>query len=412
MGEYEKEYEELAEEIERLEREKEEEQQELDHFNSVAKRLNKKLSRPEESDAPDLRHFVTDLLAEANREIGGEGIFTIFPEEEEKGVYIRYVDRGGESRQTILYDGNNKKFLVNSADDLRERQRQEYASQKIENSKPSSGGSQEKSGGNTMIYSFEQVWRVIDGDHKTSTMEVLEALQEKISEQEHMASKLFHTRKFETFTSVEQEKNSFVQVMYGFQKLPFLNNGDENESEIWKAAREKREERDRGKSVDSKDIEVGQRVTFKPNDGKMTLTGTVREINEHAVILQCGRTTIPVLREKGSFAEAPEPDLTHTKDYAKEQAQKHAGKKSNVFTAKGKDAIYHGTIVEITPAYAIQKVGEDAIIHRLKDLGKDQSLISAGQNVSITKGGKGEILVETNKERAQEQSRESNGQAR
>jgi hypothetical protein len=411
MGKYEKEYEGFADEVERLEREREKEQQELDHLNSVAKRLNKKLSRPEESDAPNLRHFVTDLLAEANREIGGEGIFSV-PDDEEKGVDIRYVDRGGESTQTILYDGNNKKFLVDSVANLRARQRQEYASQKIENSKPSPGRNQEKSEGNAMIHLFEQVWSAIDGDHKTSTMEILEALQEKIGEQEHMASKLFNARKFEALTSAEQERNSFVQVMYGFQKLPFLDNGDENESEIWKTAREKREEIDRGKSMDSKDIEVGQRVVFKPNDGKTTLAGTVKEVNEHAVILQCGRAVIPALRKKGTFTEAPELGLTHTKDYAKGQAQKHVGEKGNIFTAKGEGAIYHGTIVEVTPAYAIQKVREDAILHRLKDLGKDQSLISVGQEISITKGGKGEILVATNKEQAQEQSRENNGQAR
>jgi antirestriction protein ArdC len=158
--------------------------------------------------------------------------------------------------------------------------------------------------------------------------------------------------------------------------------------------------------------EVGQRVTFQPYEGKTTLTGAVKEISEHEVVLQCGRATIPVLREKGTFAEAPEADRSTTKDYAKEHAQNHVGENGHVFTAKGEDAIYHGAIVEVTPNYAIQKVGEDAILHRLKDLGKDQSLISVGQDVSITKGGKGEILVETNKEQAQEQSQESNGQAR
>jgi antirestriction protein ArdC len=153
--------------------------------------------------------------------------------------------------------------------------------------------------------------------------------------------------------------------------------------------------------------EIGQRVTFQPHDGKAKLTGIVKEANEQEVVLQCGRATIPALRDKGTFAEAPEPDVSHTKDYAKEQAQKHVGEQGNVFTAKNEDAIYHGAIVEVTPTYAIQKVGEDAILHRLKDLGKDQSLIAVGQDVSITKGGKGEILVESwNKEQMQEQSQE------
>jgi antirestriction protein ArdC len=157
--------------------------------------------------------------------------------------------------------------------------------------------------------------------------------------------------------------------------------------------------------------EIGQRVTFQPHDGKTTLTGVVREVNEHEVALQCGRTTIPVLREKGSFAEAPEPDRTHTKDYAKEQAQKHIGEKGNVFTAKGEDAIYRGPIVEVTSAYAIQKVGEDAILHRLKDLEANKDMISEGAEVSIVKGAKGAATVEP-WNREQENRRSHEGQSR
>jgi antirestriction protein ArdC len=152
--------------------------------------------------------------------------------------------------------------------------------------------------------------------------------------------------------------------------------------------------------------EIGQRVTFQPHDGKTKLTGKVLEMDENSVTLQCGRLTVPALREKGVFSEAAEPEKTATKEYAKEQAQNYVGEQGNVFTAKGEDAIYQGAIVEVTPTYAIQKVGEDAILHRLKDLEKaDTSLIQPGQEVSIIKGGKGEVLVEPrNKE--QEQGRE------
>jgi hypothetical protein len=267
-----------------------------------------------------------------------------------------------------------------------------------------------------MIYSFEQAWHVIGGEHKTSTMEILEALEEKISDQERMASKLFHAKKFETLTSVEQERNAFVQVMYGFQKLSFLDNGDENESEIWKAARAKREEMDRSQNVDPKDIEAGQRVTFQPHDGKTTLTGTVKEVNEREVVLQCGRATIPALRDKGTFAEAPEPDRTATKEYAQKQAQRHAGEKGDVFTAKGEEAAYHGAIVELTPTYAIQQVGEDAILHRLKDLEPCKEMIREGAEVSIAKGAKGTVTVKPwNRDQeghAREENREHAGIAR
>jgi antirestriction protein ArdC len=155
--------------------------------------------------------------------------------------------------------------------------------------------------------------------------------------------------------------------------------------------------------------EVGQRVTFQPHDGKAKLTGRVLETDENSVTLQCGRAAIPALREKGSFVEAPEAETSHTKEYAKEQAQKHVGEKGNVFVAKGEDTVYPGTIVELTPTYAIQKIGEDAILHRLKDLGKDQSLISVGQDVSIVKGAKGAVTVEprqSEQAQAQDQNRE------
>jgi antirestriction protein ArdC len=153
--------------------------------------------------------------------------------------------------------------------------------------------------------------------------------------------------------------------------------------------------------------EIGQRVTFQPHDGKTTLTGKVVETDENSVTLQCGRATIPTLREKGTFTEAPEPDRSQTKEYAQEQAQKHVGEEGSVYVAKGENATYTGTIVEVTPAFAIQKVGEDAILHRLKDL-TDMSLIQPGQDVSITKMGKGAVTVESwNKEQTQTQEREA-----
>jgi hypothetical protein len=87
---------------------------------------------------------------------------------------------------------------------------------------------------------FEQVWRKVGGDTKSTMDEILEALQEEISSRESMGSKLFHAQEFETLTSVEQERNSFVQVKYGLQDLTFLDNG--NESDLWKAAQAKRPE--------------------------------------------------------------------------------------------------------------------------------------------------------------------------
>jgi hypothetical protein len=72
-------------------------------------------------------------------------------------------------------------------------------------------------------------------------------------------------------------------------------------------------------------LEAGRRVRFQSHDGKAKLTGTVREAGGNEVVLQCGRVIIPVLREKGTFSEAPEPDRTETVDYAKERARRQDG---------------------------------------------------------------------------------------
>ena len=129
--------------------------------------------------------------------------------------------------------------------------------------------------------------------------------------------------------------------------------------------------------------------------------------------MQCGRLTVPASREKGTILEAPEPEKATTKEFAKEQALKHVGEQGNVFTAKGEDATYKGAIVELTPTYAIQKVGEDAILHRLKDLESCKDKIHEGAEVSIAKGAKGVVTAEPwNKAQEQEQNQAREGVAR
>ena len=63
----------------------------LERLESIAERLNGRLSDFKESDAPNMSHYVTDLLAEANMEISGDGVFT--SEGPEAGVNVRYVDK-------------------------------------------------------------------------------------------------------------------------------------------------------------------------------------------------------------------------------------------------------------------------------------------------------------------------------
>jgi hypothetical protein len=158
----------------------------------------------------------------------------------------------------------------------------------------------------------------------------------------------------------------------------------------------------------------GQRVIFQPHEGAARLTGEVVEADENTVTLQCGRAKIPVFREKGTFMEAPEPERNETKKYALEQAQKYVREKGKVFFAHGGECFYRGIIVELTPTFAIQKVGEKAILHRLKDLENiDKRLIQPGQEIGIYKNRAGEILVDPcNRKQAVWSQGENGGQSR
>ena len=118
---------------------------------------------------------------------------------------------------------------------------------------------------------------------------------------------------------------------------------------------------------------------------------------------------MPTIRDKGIYTEAREPDRTHSKEYAKEKAQKHVGEQGKVFLAKAQGT-YKGNIAEMTPTFAIQKVNsETAILHRLKDLaaskddGHGLSKISEGRDVVITKNNDGVTVEPWNKEREEKE---------
>jgi hypothetical protein len=97
----------------------------LERLESFAERLNGRIPDFMESDAPDMRHYVTDLLAEANREIRGDGVSA--SADGERGVYVRFVDKHDNPHiPTILYDGNEGKFLAGSLVDLERKQKAEY----------------------------------------------------------------------------------------------------------------------------------------------------------------------------------------------------------------------------------------------------------------------------------------------
>lgn len=138
--------------------------------------------------------------------------------------------------------------------------------------------------------------------------------------------------------------------------------------------------------------EMGQRVIFQLHvNSAAKLIGNVLEMDERTVTLQCGGKNIPVIRERGTFCEVPPLAHEETKEYALEQAQKHIGGSGQVFFAQS-EGNYKGPIVETTPSFAIQKVGDAAVLHRLKDLGRGLE-IPQGAEVLIRKGGGTTLLT-------------------
>jgi hypothetical protein len=156
---------------------------------------------------------------------------------------------------------------------------------------------------------------------------------------------------------------------------------------------------------------VGQRVAFRPHNASGCLIGEIVDMSEDSVTLRCGKMTIPVLRDMGIFRPAPEPNHTETKEYAEERAKCHTEEGGNVFFAQGEGAVYRGAITEVTPNFAIQKVGKNAILHRLKDLEANRDMLCEGTEVSIAKGPKGAISVEL-WNRDEEKSRERSALSR
>ena len=57
-------------------------------------------------------------------------------------------------------------------------------------------------------------------------------------------------------------------------------------------------------------VEVGQQVVFQPHNSKTQLKGTVKEIDEKKVRLQCGRVRISVTQDKGVLKVPPQREIT------------------------------------------------------------------------------------------------------
>ena len=149
---------------------------------------------------------------------------------------------------------------------------------------------------------------------------------------------------------------------------------------------------------------IGDKVVFQPHDVKSAVTGTITATKEDKdgnkkVTLKCGRVSLTVSEEKGTFTKAPSVEKESGKEYAKDLAMKSLGSEGKVLLARNKGA-YTGPIIGMTSTFAIQKVNENtAVLHRLKDLqtqDKDaQGLIKEGEDLSIVKDGTGVSISRT-----------------
>ena len=151
-------------------------------------------------------------------------------------------------------------------------------------------------------------------------------------------------------------------------------------------------------------FKIGDKVVFQPHDAKSAVTGTITATKEDKdgnkkVTLKCGRVSLTVSEEKGTFTKAPSVEKESGKEYAKDLAMKSLGSEGKVLLARNKGA-YTGPIIGMTSTFAIQKVNENtAVLHRLKDLqtqDKDaQGLIKEGEDLSIVKDGTGVSISRT-----------------
>jgi hypothetical protein len=238
---------------------------------------------------------------------------------------------------------------------------------------------------------FEQVWRKIGGDGKSTMTEVLEALRDEISSRESIASKLFRAKDFQAHAGVEQERNSFVQVQYGIQDMTYLDNG--NESDIWKAARAKRPEileRDKearaswkanaeawSKLIDEHRSEIGDAISKTSSQAREGVPG------QYEAVVQLGGQPLIVYKKtraseeqdieklsssdvekyidawKDRFLETAEAKKTAPQ---KEEKEKSPAVGQNVaFCLKTGGAEIKGRVAEINEKFVMLRVGKQKL---------------------------------------------------
>jgi hypothetical protein len=190
-----------------------------------------------------------------------------------------------------------------------------------------------------------------------------------------------------------QEKSARLAELDSQLSLDSRGQSEQEESEQEKEPASELLEQEKDTDAEPFHPQVGQRVVFHPQGSQINLTGKVTDVSDTTVTLLSGRAEIPVMRDQGTFSEAPELDTTQTLEYAQELARQHTGTNGMVFVAGG-ERTYNGHIVEMTPTFLIQKVEEGvAVLHRLKDLGQEnEAKLQKGQNVVINKEA-GKVMV-------------------
>jgi hypothetical protein len=255
-----------------------------------------------------------------------------------------------------------------------------------------------------LIDSFEKVWEEIGGENKPYA-EVLETLDEEISQREHLGSELHKSQDFTTLTKVERESDAFVQARYGLQGLAYLGEPERlkeiglDESPIWKDAHAKGAEiRNREAelfqaSKDRAEAQKGQELVSEaaalPRGLDSNLEGADLSGVQETVLAASdkARSQVNDLRasatSRESAASAATDKITEARNIAKKQLGGGA-----IVTSDIPGRAYSGKIIGIIgdgpDKTAVQAISDNrAILHTIKDISA-QSNVKLGEDVSLT----------------------------
>ena len=95
-----------------------------------------------------------------------------------------------------------------------------------------------------ILDSFNKIWKEIEGENKSYT-EILKSLRAEIAVRKDLCAELGLAQNQDDLNKIAritQEKETFIQVLYGLQNVPYLNLSKIEEPDAWKEALAKKTE--------------------------------------------------------------------------------------------------------------------------------------------------------------------------